>query len=96
MLRHRVREKYLNEKKAPDSFLHLSAAYNSAFAIALALLCRCIGSVRHECATEGITVFYSMLTHNKVDNGTHRGKDTLYCVDVHTLFKAPVYELSSL
>ena len=60
------------------------------------LSCRCIPSVRHERATEGIASFYAMLTHSEVDDGTHGGKDTFYRVDVHALLKAPVSELSSL
>ena len=60
------------------------------------LPCRCIASVRHECTTEGIASFNAMLTHCQIDDGTHRGKDTFDCVDVHALLKAPVSELRSL
>ena len=49
-----------------------------------------------ECATEGISSFYAMLTHSEVDDGTHRCKHTLHRIDVHALLKAPVTELSSL
>ena len=59
------------------------------------LPCRCIASVRHECTTEGIATLNAMLTHCQIDDGTHRGKDTLYAVDVHALLKAPVTELRS-
>ncbi len=75
----------------------LAALLNdSQFVYGDRLQCRCISSVRHECATEGISTFYAMLTHSQVDDGTYRGKDTLNCVDVHALLKAPVTELSSL
>ena len=48
---------------------------------------------RNEGATEGNVSSYPMLTHSGVDDGTHRGKDTLYCVDVHVLLKVPVLEM---
>ena len=60
----------------------LSLCHYSSVAVSI------IASGRHECATEGI----AMLSHCQIDDGTHRGKDTLHCVDVHALLKAPVSE----
>ena len=46
------------------------------------------------CEAEQLIVTGSL--HQQRDDETHRGKDTLYSVDVHALLKAPVSELSSL
>ena len=59
------------------------------------LPCRYIASVRHECATEGVTAFYAMLTHDKVDYGSYRTEHALYSANRHSLFETPITELRS-